>query len=162
MWLWWWPPRWLMCSGQLETFAIVVIGMAAQCSTTMNGGTHPLSMHIYISYGVYSIHHTFSVFCTTCLYACVYCWCMYSGHIHRLCNCNIYVYPWINRSVNQSTNQPINQSVYLFTYLSMHVHITRARIFVHSCINLCVQHTLQSNLLSEICSYCGGTWGFRN
>ena len=53
-----------MCSGQLETFAIVVIGMAAQCSTTMNGGTHPLSMHIYISYGVYSIHHTFSVFCT--------------------------------------------------------------------------------------------------
>ena len=42
-----------MCSGQLETFAIVVIGMAAQCSTTMNGGTHPLSMHIYIIWCIF-------------------------------------------------------------------------------------------------------------
>ena len=83
-----------MCSGQLETFAIVVIGMAAQCSTTMNGGTHPLSMHIYI-YIIWCIFYTpyFQRILYACLYACVYCWCMYSGHIHRLCNCNIYVYP---------------------------------------------------------------------
>ena len=107
-----------MCSGQLETFAIVVIGMAAQCSTTMNGGTHPLSMHIYIYHMVYILYTILSAY--------------FVRMFVRLCILLVYVF-WtytqivqlqhicvpMNKPIGQSINQPANQSISLSIYVSV-------------------------------------------